>query len=126
MTDNDNESLEPLDMQKVDYVASAAKAALGAVPFAGSLLIELAGTVIPKQRIDRIVNFAKALETRISKIEQEFVRAQLKDESFTDLMEEGLREAARSSTDARREYIRRLFQIVSHQKILNITSQSTF
>ena len=105
MTDNDNKALEPLDMQKVDYVASAAKAALGAVPFAGSLLAELAGTVIPNQRIDRIVNFAKALETRIARIEQDFMRTQLKDESFTDLLEEGLRQVARSLTDERREYI---------------------
>ena len=31
-----------LDKNTADYVASAAKAALGAVPFAGSLLIEIA------------------------------------------------------------------------------------
>ncbi len=105
MTDNDNKASEPLEMQKVDYVASAAKAALGAVPFAGSLLAELAGTIIPNQRIDRIVSFAAALETRISIIEQNFTRAQLKDESFTDLLEEGLRQASRSLTDERREYI---------------------
>jgi hypothetical protein len=105
MTDNDNKASEPLDMQKVDYVVSAAKAALGAVPFAGSLLAELAGTVIPNQRIDRIVSFAKTLESRIATIEQNFIREELKDETFTDLLEEGLRQAARSLTDERREYI---------------------
>ncbi len=50
---NDNENIETLELQKMDYVASAAKAALGVVPFAGSLLVELAGTVIPNQRINR-------------------------------------------------------------------------
>lgn len=108
MTDNDNKKSESLDMQRADYVASAAKAALGAVPFAGSLLAELAGTVIPGQRIDRIVKFAKALETRICRIEQDFIQEQLENESFTDLMEEGLRQAAQSLTDERREYIAEL------------------
>lgn len=105
MTNNDEKKSESLELQTTDYVASAAKAALGAVPFAGSLLAELAGTVIPNQRIDRIVKFAKTLETRMCRIEQDFIKAQLKDESFTDLMEEGLRQAARSLTDERREYI---------------------
>ena len=102
---NCNNMSTPLNMQKVDYVLSAAKAALSCIPFAGSLLTELAGTIIPNQRIDRIANFAKSLETRISRIEQDFVNNQLKDESFTDLLEEGLRQAARSLTDERREYI---------------------
>lgn len=105
MTYSHEKVSDQLGMQKNDYVTSAAKAALGCVPFAGSLLAELAGTVIPNQRIDRIVNFASALEARISKIEQDFVREQLHNESFTDLLEEGLRQAARSITDERREYI---------------------
>ena len=44
-----------LKNNSADYVASAAKSALGAVPFAGSLLSEIAGNIIPNQRIDRIV-----------------------------------------------------------------------
>ena len=105
MLANDNENVEALDPQKRDYVASAAKAALGAVPFAGSLLIELAGTVIPNQRINRIVSFVKTLERRLSNLEQEFVQSQLNDEDFTDLLEEGLRQASRSLSEERREYI---------------------
>lgn len=94
-----------LAVQKEDYVASAAKAALGAIPFVGSLLVEIAGVVIPNQRIDRITKFAKALESRLDDLEREFVASQLKDEGFTDLVEEGLRQAARSLSDERREYI---------------------
>jgi hypothetical protein len=44
--------------QAIDYVASGAKAALGVVPFAGSLLAEVAGSIIPNQRVDRIADFA--------------------------------------------------------------------
>jgi hypothetical protein len=88
-----------------DYVTSAAKAALGAVPFAGSLLVEIAGTIIPNQRIDRIVAFAKDLDERLAALEQEFVRSQLSNEDFTDLVEEGLRQAARAVTEERKQYI---------------------
>lgn len=105
MSSNNKENVETLELQKMDYVASAAKAALAAVPFAGSLLVELAGAVIPNQRISRIISFAKALEKRLSNLEQEFVRSQLMDEKFTDLLEEGLRQASRSLSEERREYI---------------------
>jgi hypothetical protein len=94
-----------LAVGSADYVASAAKAALGAVPFAGSLLAELAGAVIPNQRIERIVKFAAILEDRLSGLEQEFVQAQLKNEHFSDLVEEALRQSARSLSDERREQI---------------------
>ncbi len=100
-------SLKKVSLQSdtSDYVTSAARAALGTVPFVGSLLAELAGTVIPNQRIVRIVKFAQALEHRLSNLEEEFIRAQISDEQFTDLLEEGLRQSARSLTDERRNYI---------------------
>lgn len=52
------------DTGPADYVALAVRGALGAVPFAGSLLAELAGSVIPNQRIERIAKFAGALDRR--------------------------------------------------------------
>jgi len=100
-----NEKSEILSAQTTDYVASAAKAALGAIPFVGSLLIEIAGNIIPNQRIERIGKFAQELESRLSGIEQQFVQSQLANENFTDLTEEGLRQAARSVSDERRRYI---------------------
>jgi hypothetical protein len=92
----------------MDYVTSAVKGALGAIPFAGSLLAEFAGDVLPNQRMDRIVKFAKILESRLATLEHEFVRSQLKDENFSDLFEEGVRQAARSLSNERREYIANL------------------
>lgn len=96
---------ESLNNQAVDYVTSAAKAVLGVVPFAGSLLAEVAGTIIPKQRLDRVVRFAMNLEQRICELDQQFIRSQLANENFTDLLEEGIRQAARSLSDERREYL---------------------
>src|SRR5882672_6836126 len=88
-----------------DYVAAAARAALGTVPFAGSLLAELAGVVIPNQRVDRLVKFAVALEARLTLLDQQVLRAKLTDENFTDLMEETMHQAARAVTSERRRYL---------------------
>lgn len=102
-----NESTQ-INNKPIDYVISAARGILRAVPFAGSLLAELAGTVIPNQRIDRIARFAEVLENKLVNLEQEFVRSQLENEHFSDLLEESLRQASRSLSNERREYIANL------------------
>jgi hypothetical protein len=59
----------------------------------------------PQQRIDRLVKFARELNERLTETEKAVFEAQLKDENFTDLMDEGLRQAARSTSDERRQHI---------------------
>jgi hypothetical protein len=94
-----------LEMSKSDYVASAAKAALGTVPFVGSFLAEIAGNIIPNQRVERIISFACKLQNRLENIEEILAKLNVNNENFTDLVEEGIRQAARSTTEERREYI---------------------
>lgn len=94
-----------LDQNATDYVVATAKAVLGMVPFAGSLLAELAGTIIPKQRLDRLTDFAQKLEDRFDGFDKEQIRAKLTDENFTDLVEETARHAARAVTEERRAYL---------------------
>lgn len=106
--DKSEDPANDLATSKSDYVASAAKAALGVIPFAGSLLAEIAGAVIPNQRIDRIVSFAAELEKRIGDLERQRALQNISNEEFTDLVEEGLRQAARSTTDERRAHIANL------------------
>jgi hypothetical protein len=91
--------------QAIDYVVSGVKGALGLVPFAGSLLAEIAGSIIPNQRVDRIADFAAQLETRIADLEKSTVVSQLNDEEFTDLVEEALRQASRATSEERRSYL---------------------
>ena len=106
MNDNSqSKELVTVESTTRDYVASAAKAVLGAVPFVGSLLAEVAGTIIPNQRVERIAQFAAALGQKLADVQHDIVRAHLTDENFTDLLEEGIRQAARSVTDDRRSYI---------------------
>lgn len=98
-----------LDQNTTDYVVATAKAVLGAVPFAGSLLAELAGTIIPKQRLDRLADYTQKLEARFNGLDRERLRSKLTDENFTDLFEETVRHAARAVTDERRAYLASLF-----------------
>ncbi len=99
MSSEDRE--DKLASQTADYVAAVARALVQAVPFAGSLLVELVGIIIPNQRMDRVARFARYLEDRIARLEQDSVRSQLVDPEFTDLMEEGLRQAARAVSSDR-------------------------
>lgn len=96
---------DALNQNATDYVVATAKAVLGMVPFAGSLLAELAGSIIPKQRMDRLVDFARELEVKIGALDQEAVRSKLTDENFTDLLEESARQAAQAVTQERRQYL---------------------
>lgn len=102
------EEIDALKPNLRDHLTAAAKGALGAVPIAGNLLAEIAGEIIPNQRIDRLVRFAEELDSRLSALTQDFLRSQLGDENFTDLIEESMRQAARAVTDERRQYIANL------------------
>lgn len=89
----------------VDYVAAGARSLAGVVPFAGTFLGEVMTSIIPNQRTERIAQFASLLQARIEHLEEQSLRTELKDEEFTDLVEEALRQAARSTTQERREYL---------------------
>lgn len=117
---------DDIQQNSTDYVVATAKAVLGMVPFAGSLLAELAGSVIPKQRLDRLADFARRLEKSIGDMDQDLVRAKLSDENFTDLFEETTRHAARAVTEERREYLSSLLASGVSEDRSHSLSRSTF
>ena len=94
-----------LEDNKSDRAAIALKAALGIVPAVGSILQEVVGVVIPNQKSERIKIFVEVLGQKIEHLEKEVIDAKMKTEEFTDLLEDALRQASRSLTDERREYI---------------------
>ncbi|AIE86041.1 hypothetical protein [Fimbriimonas ginsengisoli] len=93
-----------------DVTAIAVKGALGAIPFAGNLLAEIAGNLIPGQRLDRLIKFAEALEARLQETEKKLFEARAKTEEGADLVEDALTQAARSLTDDRRARIAELLK----------------
>ena len=92
----------------VDHTVAGLRAALGMVPLAGSLLAEIAGYLIPRQRVERIADFAAKLEARVGHLEKAQISRVVTDEEFTDLTEEALRQASRATTDERRGYLANL------------------
>lgn len=105
---DENNLPEEIRDNAIDYTVAGLKAALGMVPLAGSLLAEIAGSVIPRQRVERIADFAAKLEARIGHLEQAQISKAVTDEEFTDLTEEALRQASRATTDERRGYLANL------------------
>jgi hypothetical protein len=89
---------------------STAKSIVGIAPFVGPLLSELVGTFIPNQRIDRISKYVQELDERLSKFEKSYLQNEMQKEDCADLFEEGFRQATRSLSDERREYIASIIQ----------------
>ena len=96
---------EDLKSRLADYSVAATRGAANLIPIVGPVLAEVLGVVIPQQRIDRIAKFAAELERRLSSVEKNMLESQLNNGEFTDLIEEGFRQAARSLSDERRQYI---------------------
>ena len=95
-----------LDTRSADYVVNALRAIVGPVPIVGPLFSELAGVVVPNQRMERIAKFAQELERRLRDLEAaEGITNRLGNDEFTDLLEEGIRQASRSLSDERRQYL---------------------
>lgn len=95
-----------LDIKSADYVATALRAVTSSVPIVGPLLSELAGVVVPNQRLERIAKFAEELDRRLRALEATYgITDRLGNEHFADLLEEGVRQAARSLSDDRRQYL---------------------
>jgi len=94
-----------LENNRQDLIAAVGKSAVGAIPFAGPLLSEIIGAVIPNQRVDRLTKYIKILEDKMSQIPEEIINDLKTDENFIDLVEEGFVQASRATTDERRKYI---------------------
>jgi hypothetical protein len=113
-----------LNQNKTDYLVSTLKGAFGSVPVVGSFLTELIGATVPKQRVDRIADFATKLESKIQSLTESEIRSKLVDENFTDLLEETVVHVARAVTGERREYLANLLSSgLSEERITFIESK---
>lgn len=88
-----------------DYLASLLRSVVGAVPFAGTFLTEVLGTIIPKQRMDRVAEFSIELGNRVSRLEESQVVTKISQDRIGEIVEEATRQAARSTSTERREYL---------------------
>lgn len=121
-----------LRAQTSDEKMALLKGAVGMVPVFGSLLGEIVGVVIPNQKIERLTIFAELLESKLKEVDTEVLRLKMRQEEFTDLFEDALRQASRALSDERREYIANILasslteEQISHaeeKKLLNLLDE---
>jgi hypothetical protein len=95
---------------KTDVAIAVGMGTLSLLPYAGPILAEIVGAIIPNQRIDRIARFAKILDDKLAELDKEFLEQKMRTEEFVDLFEDGAFQAARAMTDERRERIASLLK----------------
>jgi len=97
--------MDELEPNKVDYTALVAKGAAGAIPYAGGIVAEIIGTLIPNQRLDRITRFLEKLDLRVGCLESEQTTTRLRESDTIDLFEDAAFQAARALSDDRLTYL---------------------
>jgi len=111
-------SLPDLDENTGDKVAGLSIATAKAIVSAGTalslpplgllvgpLLAEIIGAVIPQRRYERIVDTIKIFNKKIEYLDEAVRNAKIRDETYQDILEEGVWQSARASTDERKWYI---------------------
>jgi hypothetical protein len=89
---------------------NALRGVLGALPVVGPLVTEILGEVLPNYRMERLEACVRAIEEHLSDIDPVFLRKRMIERVFVDLLDDGLRAAARSGSEVR---IRELARVVA-------------
>jgi hypothetical protein len=97
MADTNN----PLLPSKADRIASTARAILGAAPYIGGLLAEIATELIPGQRIERLTAFVGELDARLRDLNEDRLRERLASPEGIHLLEAAASHAAKSASAER-------------------------
>ena len=125
-----------LETSRKDLMAALARGVASAVPFAGGLIAEVIDQVIPKQRIDRLVDYLKLLDDTLRRLnaDLQMVKDRLYENEGLDLFEEGLLQASRSISEERRRRLANLLakslsqeelKYAESKKLLNLLRELT-
>ena len=106
MSKTEGTSAPPSGDTMRDRAVSLVKGIAGAVPFAGSLLAEVIGQLIPQQRMSRLEDYVAKLDERLRKYgDAEELRRKLLEPERVDLFEDGAYQSARALSEERRTHI---------------------
>lgn len=125
-----------LDTTTTDKLAAAARGIAAACPVFGGLVAEAVNSIIPNQKLDRVIGFLRHLDEKVSILDRDLSRAasRLQDERGLDLLEEGIVQAARALTEERRTHIGNLLarsltqaelKYAESKKLLNLLRELT-
>ncbi len=102
--------LKNLNENNTDKMVRAFNAALGEIPILGGALGELFSSVIPNQRIDRMVEFIKILNEKLTSQEQELLKSQILDENFSGLLQDVIESAIKTIGKERKNHLAKILQ----------------
>lgn len=128
--------MNQLESNHRDRLVSVAKSVAGTIPYIGTMVSELLDHVVPNLRFERIVVFLRALDSKVSQIDEklEHFKANLATEEGVDLLEEGMLQASRSISRERKERLASILEkslskedikYEESRKILNIFRELT-
>lgn len=92
-----------------DVAAIALRGTLGAVPIVGALMAEIAGSIIPSQRLDRIHRFVEIIGVKLDSLSDEVRHLRMTAPHAVDLLEDCFLSAARARSDERLSYLAELY-----------------
>jgi len=77
-----------LNTTTADKLAAAARGIAAACPVIGGLVAEAVNSIIPNQKLDRVIGFLRYLDERVSSLDRDLSRAasRLQDERGLDLL----------------------------------------
>ncbi len=107
---DDIDHISELNNNRVDTLTSLAKGAVGGLPVIGSLIGEIVGSIIPQQRLDRVVLFLKYLDAKIADMKETIDFTRMHTEEYIDILEDGMSLASRSLTEERMQHIASLIK----------------
>lgn len=93
-----------LETSKEDWAVVLIKSISSIVPLGGTIS-EIISTIIPNQKLDRVIEFVELLNYKISNAEQKIENAELMTDKFTDLFEDAVGQASRALSKDRIEYL---------------------
>ncbi len=97
-----------LETRRRDLAAHVAQGVLGAAPFIGPILAEIIGSLLPQRRIERVEELLRHLDARLATADQETLQKALMSPVGIDLLDAVMRQAARSASGDRQEYLAEL------------------
>ncbi|AXA34753.1 hypothetical protein IB678_02350 [Francisella adeliensis] len=130
----DEKIMPNLQENKIDKVVKGLKITSSLCPYAGGLFSEIITNIIPNQRIDRMVEFLKILDTKLSKYGESMANLEKKLEKpeSIELFEEAMWQSSRAISKERKEYIASILakglsndqlEEIQNSVLLNILSQ---
>ncbi len=128
--------MSELNTNNLDRLVSVAKGIIGVCPAIGPLASEAIGSLIPNQRLERVVNFVLKLEEYTEKVDSRLnmLETNLKTPEGLDIFEEGLIQASKAVSRERQQQLAVIIAISltnaqvkysESKKILNIFRELT-